>query len=96
MIGTNATSGRDSVPKLFDIGKATIVKDLQQNILLTSVGNLSSTKEEIFNESSNVIAACDGVENQPDLSKMRYTVWLRKAEGKLTSTPNLSVLAPNE
>ena len=59
---------------------------------MTSLGNISSTKEEIFNESSNFISACYGVKNQCDLSKVKYVIWRRKAEGKLT--PKLSALPP--
>ena len=69
-----------------------MVKYLHQNIPLTSVGSISSSKEEIFNESSNFIAACYGVKKRSDLLKVRYTVWRGKAEGKLTSTPKLSAL----
>ena len=74
LIGAHAISGCDSVPKLFGIGKQTVLKYLQQNIQLTSLGNISSTKEEILNKSSTFIAACYGVKNQCDSSKVRYVV----------------------
>ena len=51
LIGAHAISGCDGVSKLFGIGKRTVLKYSQQNIQLTSLGNISSTKEVMFNES---------------------------------------------
>ena len=94
LIAAHALSGCDSVPKLFGIGKKTVVKILKQNISLTRLGNTNSPIKEIYEESSRLVAACYGVKNETSLSKVRFTVCGKRTGKKLTSTPKLESLPP--
>ena len=93
LIAAHALSGCDSVPRLFGIGKLTVLKHLKQGILLTSLGDKESNIIDVYNDSGKFISACYGVKDEFNLSKVRYFVWRRKAEGK-SATPKLAALPP--
>ena len=94
LIAAHALSGCDSVPRLFGIGKLTVLKHLKQGILLTSLGDKESNIIDVYNDSGKFISACYGVKDEFNLSKVRYLVWRRKAEGKISATPKLAALPP--
>ena len=48
LIAAHALSGCDSVPRLFGIGKLTVLKHLKQGILLTSLGHKESNIIDVY------------------------------------------------
>ena len=77
LIAAHVLSGTiwlDSVPKLYGIGKKTVVKILQQNFQLTSVGDINSNPEVANDECTKFIAACYGDKKFKTMSEARFAV----------------------
>ena len=95
LTGAHALSGCDSVPKLYGIGKKTVMKHLKdQNLSLSSLGNTAASLAKVYVESTKLISSYYGVKNANNLSEVRFSVWGKQTGKKLTSTPKLESLPP--
>ena len=86
LIATHALSGCDSVPKMFGIEKKKIVSVLQQGFHLQKFGDIESEKTSIIEECSKFVAACYGFKGELNLTKARFSLWVKRTKKKLTAT----------
>ena len=94
LLAAHALSGCDTVAKLSGIGKATIVKKLQNGHTLDQVGEKDANIDGVIAEATKFIGACYG-KNKVSMSDVRYDVWLSKTGNKKAKkTPKLQALAP--
>ena len=94
LLAEHALSGCDTVAKLNGIGKATIVKKLQNGHTLDQVGEKDANIDGVIAEATKFIGACYG-KNKVSMSDVRYDVWLSKTGNKKAKkTPKLQALPP--
>ena len=92
LIAAHALSGCDGVPKMFGIGKKKIVSVLQQGFHLQKLGDIQSEKTSIIEECSKFVAACYGFKGESNLTKARFSLWVKRTKKKLTATKKVTTV----
>ena len=94
-ITANALSGFKSLPKLYGIGKITVIKHLKdQNLSLSSEGDTAASLANVYAESTKLFLSCYCVKNVNNLFEVRFLVCGKRTGKKLTSTTKLESLPP--
>ena len=94
-ITANALSGFKSLPKLYGIGKITVIKHLKdQNLSLSSEGDTAASLANVYAESTKLFLSCYCVKNVNNLSEVRFLVCGKRTGKKITSTTKLESLPP--
>ena len=71
LIGAHALSGCDSVPKLYGIGKKTVIEHLKdQNLSLSNLGDTAASLANVYAKSTKLISSCYGVKDANNLSEV--------------------------
>ena len=93
-IGAHAFSGCDSVPKLYGIGKKTVIKAFKdQNLSLSCLGGTATSLTNVYAESRKLISSCYGVKNVNNLSEVRFSMFfvptIKLASGTVACSQDL-------
>ena len=82
---------------MFGIGKKKIASVLQQGFHLQKLDIIQSEKTSINEKCSRFVVACYGFTNESNLTKARFSLWVKRTMKKLTVTqrpPKLELLPP--
>ena len=77
---------------MFGIGKKKIVSVLQQGFHLQKLGDIQSEKTSIIEECSKFVAACYGFKGKSNLTKARFSLWVKRTKKKLTATKKVTTV----
>ena len=89
-------SGCDTVPMMFNIGKAKAISAIK-TVPLKNLGNQNSQEDEILAEAKAFVRKCYNAKPLNNMSQVRKILWERKTStAKLSSHPKLCTLPPTD
>lgn len=95
-IGALPLCGWDYLPKLYDIGKMTVIKHLKdQNQSLTSLGDTAASLTNAYAKSTKFIPSWYGAKSANNLFELQILVWGKQSEKDVSSTLKLEFLHPS-
>ena len=91
--GVHALSGCYTTSYFFGIGKATVLKVLNNGKSVKQLGMADVDMVDVISEAQSFMSMCYNVENDGNMSETQYKVWLaRMAKVNICSAPKLRSL----
>ena len=95
LLPAHALSGCDTVSQLYGIGKGTVLKVVNSNVKLNTLGQTTEDLDTILRDATKFIACCYGSRENKSMSDARYEVWTTKmANKRIKTAPPLKTLPP--
>ena len=96
LIALHALSGCDTVPMLFNVGKAKAINAVKK-VSLMHIGDVNSPIDLVIKEGKQFVAKCYGQTNESS-SANRRSIWVSKTDGskKSAKPPTLKYLPPTD
>ena len=94
ILGAHALSGCNTVSYFFSIGKSTVFTKIYSFAEKLSLGDLSTSVDDIIKSACSFIATLYGHAPESSLSSMRALTFTQKKAGKRNVPPILSSLPP--
>ena len=74
------------MPKMFGIGKKKVVSVLQLGFYIQKLVDIQSEKTSIVEECSKFVAAFYGFKDDSNVTKVRFSLWVKRTKKKLAVT----------